>query len=60
MDTFKDKRGRAWEKLVDEAYFGLVCVRCLDCGKGFNSHMSFHFMTEQKADEFMALLMEAH
>lgn len=52
---FTDKRGREWEVFVDLSYFDYICVRLTqDCS--FNSDTSFHFTTQQQADQFVELL----
>lgn len=55
---FKDTRGRTWEWFVDECYYGMFCVRCLDFdkGKSFNSEMSFHFDTSLEGKNFIELI----
>lgn len=53
---FIDKRKRTWEIFVDESYYGLICVRCIDCGKDLNSHMSFHFINMEEAESFATLV----
>ena len=50
---FTDKRGREWEVFVDHCYFD--CVRTAK-DKDFNSNTSFHFNTQQQADQFVELL----
>lgn len=59
--TDKDKRGRRWEMFCDDAYYHDWCVRCLDTAqaKHFNSELSFHFMTQDKSQQFYDLVMEA-
>ena len=52
---FIDKRGREWEVFVDLSYYDCVCV-CLAQDRSFNSKTSFHFTTQQQADQFVELL----
>ena len=52
---FIDKRGREWEVFVDRSYFDCICVR-LAQDRSFNSNTSFHFDTQQQADQFVELL----
>ena len=52
---FTDKRGREWEVFVDHCYYDCVCVR-LKADRDFNSNTSFHFDTQQQADQFVELL----
>lgn len=54
----KDKRGRVWEKFRDDAYFGFWCVRWAE-NREFNSHTSFHFMSEEMAEAFVRLIKES-
>lgn len=56
---FIDKRGREWEVFVDMSYFSCVCVRLVG-DKDFNSNTSFHFDTQQQADQFVELLKIAN
>ena len=60
-ETFTDKRGRSWEMFIDECYYGMTCVRCVTAKdyKKFNSQLSFHFSTWDKAKQFAKLLREA-
>lgn len=58
-NEFLDKRGRKWEKFCDQSYFDMICVRCLDVPKDFNSPLSFHFMHDQQAHDFANLIKEA-
>lgn len=59
--TFKDKRGRDWEVFIDPCYYDMTCVRCTSFKdhKDFNSQLSFHFATSDKAKEFAKLLKES-
>jgi hypothetical protein len=52
---FTDKRGREWEMFVDRCYYDCVCVRIAK-DIDFNSNTSFHFNTQQQADQFVELL----
>ena len=52
---FIDKRGREWEVFVDLSYYDYVCVR-LAQDHSFNSNTSFHFDTQQQAEQFIELL----
>lgn len=52
---FTDKRGREWEVFLDLSYFDCVCAR-LAQDRSFNSNTSFHFDTQQQADQFVELL----
>ena len=52
---FTDKRGREWEVFVDLSYYDCICVR-LAQDRSFNSKTSFHFDTQQQADQFVELL----
>ena len=52
---FTDKRGREWEVFVDRSYYDSVCVR-LAQNRSFNSNTSFHFDTQQQAEQFVELL----
>ena len=52
---FIDKRNRVWEVFVDLSYFDCICVR-LAKDRDFNSNTSFHFNTQQQADQFVELL----
>ena len=56
---FIDKRNRVWEVFVDRCYFDRVCVR-LKADRDFNSNTSFHFDTQQQADQFVELLKIAN
>lgn len=56
---FTDKRGREWEVFVDRSYFDCICVR-LAQNRRFYSYTSFHFDTQQQADQFIALLKIAN
>jgi hypothetical protein len=62
-NTFKDKRGRTWETFTDIGYFDMICVRCLTVPKvferDFNSPMSFHIPTAEKANQFIELIKES-
>ena len=40
-----------WEVFVDYCYYDCVCVR-LKADRDFNSNTSFHFDTQQQADQF--------
>ena len=53
--NFTDKRGREWEMFIDRSYFDYFCVR-LAQDRSFNSNTSFHFDTQQQADQFVELL----
>lgn len=53
---FKDKRNRNWELFSDLCYYNMICVRCIDCGREFDGHMSFHFNTMEEAEIFKGLL----
>ena len=52
---FIDKSNRVWEVFVDRCYFDCVCVR-LKADRDFNSNTSFHFNTQQQAEQFVELL----
>ena len=52
---FTDKRGREWEVFVDLSYYDCICVR-LAQDRSFNSNTSFHFDTQQQAEQFIELL----
>ena len=52
---FTDKRNRVWEVFVDYCYYDSVCVR-LKADRDFTSDTSFHFDTQQQADQFVELL----
>lgn len=54
---FIDKRGREWEVFVDRSYYDCVCVRIAK-DRDFNSNTSFHFTTQQQADQFVELLKQ--
>lgn len=56
---FKDKYGREWEVFVDRCFFDSICVR-LAQDRSFNSNTSFHFDTQQQADQFVELLKQAN
>lgn len=56
---FTDKRGREWEVFVDRSYFDCVCVR-ITKDRDFDSNTSFHFDTQQQADNFVELLKQAN
>ena len=56
---FIDKRGREWEVFVDRSYFDCICVRLVQ-DRSFNSNTSFHFATQQQADQFVELLKIAN
>ena len=49
------KRSRVEEVFVDYCYYDCVCVR-LKADRDFNSNTSFHFDTQQQADQFVELL----
>ena len=53
-----DRRGRTWEWFIDESYYGMTCVR-LKNETDFNSSLSFHFNTSDKALEFVKLLKQS-
>lgn len=55
---FTDQRGRVWETFVDEAYYGMTCVRPKG-DKDFNSQLNFSFSTSAQAVAFAALLSQA-
>ena len=52
---FKDKRGREWETFIDMCYYDYICVR-VKSDRNFNSTTSFHFDTQQQAEQFVELL----
>lgn len=54
----QDKRGRTWERFVDDGYFGMVCIRCLSVEnpRDFNAPMNFSFDLSSDADAFWAAL----
>lgn len=56
---FTDKRGREWEVFVDQWYYDSVCVRLVE-DRDFNSNTSFHFDTQQQADQFVELLKQVN
>lgn len=56
---FTDKRGREWEVFVNIHYFYSICVRIAK-DRDFNSNTSFHFDTQQQADQFVELLKIAN
>lgn len=56
---FTDERGREWEVFIDRSYFDCVCVR-LAQDRSFNSNTSFHFTTQQQAEQFVELLKQAN
>ena len=56
---FTDKLNRVWEVFVDRFYYDCVCVR-LKADRDFNSNTSFHFDTQQQADQFVELLKIAN
>ena len=47
---FIDKRNRVWEVFTDQSYFDCICVR-LKADRDFNSKTSFHFDTQQQAED---------
>ena len=58
FEDFKDKRGRTWEWFVDRGYYDQTCVRAKG-ERDFNSPLSFHFSTSEKAAVFVELLKES-
>lgn len=58
-EEMKDKRGRKWEMFLDPCYYDMVCVRCIE-DKSFDSNLSFHFSTKEKAAMFFILLRAAN
>lgn len=48
-------------KFIDECYYGMTCVRCLDTKKAkkFNAEMSFHFDTNEEATQFEELIKKS-
>ncbi len=55
---YKDKRGREWELFLDIGYYDLYCVRVVG-ERDFDSQLSFHFETEEKAIQFAELVSES-
>jgi hypothetical protein len=55
---FEDKRGRVWEWFIDDCYFHMTCVR-VKGERRFNSLLTFHFPTSDKASEFVNLIKES-
>ena len=58
-EQFLDKRGRLWEKFTDRSYFDLICVRVVG-ETDFNSELSFHFVLEKEANDFIRLIKNSH
>jgi len=52
---FTDKRNRVLISYHHYCYYDCVCVR-LKADRDFNSNTSFHFDTQQQADQFVELL----
>lgn len=59
-EKFLDKRGRTWEWFSDPSYYDMICVRCLDVPKDFNSPLSFHFGKMEQIEAFIELMKEAY
>lgn len=59
MSNNTDKRGREWEVFVDVAYYHMICVRVKE-DRSFNSPTSFHFQTDDEAQEFLSLVFKSH